>query len=45
MKTFQEAVTSRRSIYKLGRNIPVLEEPQPLDKVPTGTRVKIFREI
>lgn len=25
MKTFQEAVTSRRSIYKLGRNIPVLQ--------------------
>ena len=22
-----------------------LEEPEPLDKVPTGTRVKIFREI
>ncbi|MBQ7722908.1 MAG: nitroreductase, partial [Selenomonadaceae bacterium] len=25
MKTFQEAVKSRRSIYKLGRNIPVLQ--------------------
>ena len=25
MQTFQEAVTNRRSIYKLGRNIPVLQ--------------------
>ena len=25
MQTFQEAVTARRSIYKLGRNIPVLQ--------------------
>jgi predicted oxidoreductase (fatty acid repression mutant protein) len=25
MKSFQEAVTARRSIYKLGRNIPVLQ--------------------
>lgn len=25
MRTFQEAVTARRSIYKLGRNIPVLQ--------------------
>jgi len=25
MKTFQEAVTARRSVYKLGRNIPVLQ--------------------
>ena len=25
MKIFQEAVKSRRSIYKLGRNIPVLQ--------------------
>lgn len=25
MKNFQEAVTARRSIYKLGRNIPVLQ--------------------
>lgn len=25
MKTYQEAVKSRRSIYKLGRNIPVLQ--------------------
>ena len=25
MNSFQEAVTQRRSIYKLGRNIPVLQ--------------------